>query len=153
MPDHPNVLYIITHDQGIAINSLQGAGPMPSVRHGIPTPNLDEIAKKGVLLSNHFSTCPLCTPARGSLMTGQYPHVNGLVGLVHRGFSFNEGFKTVLHVFKEAGYDTTLVGFQHEIKNEPTLLGYDDFRATQFIDRCHWLLDDIEDVFKRKSRQ
>ncbi|MHA1730576.1 MAG: sulfatase family protein [Promethearchaeota archaeon] len=140
----PNVVFLITHDQGVAGHPYDGAGP--DAMAGVSTPNMDAVASRGVTLTNHFGTAPLCSPARGSLMTGLYPHENGLVGLTHRGFRYNEGQRTLLHVLKEmGGYRTVLLGLQHE-GLDPRLLGYDDFHATSLITRCMWLVDDLEEV-------
>ncbi len=141
----PNVLYIITHDQGIAAACYAGAGPDAS--ENLPTPNIDALAGQGVLFTNHFATAPLCSPARGSLLTGVYPHQNGLVGLVHRGFSLNQGQQTVVHAFHNAGYRTELVGMQHEAKNPPSL-GYDDVRATTLISPCINISEDVHDTLR-----
>ncbi len=141
----PNVLYIIAHDQGIAAACYTGAGPDASA--SLPTPNIDTLASQGVIFTNHFATAPLCSPARGSLLTGVYPHQNGLVGLVHRGFSLNEGQQTVIHAFHDAGYHTVLLGMQHESKN-PLSLGYEDVRATTLISPCVNLTEDVHDTLR-----
>ncbi|MHA1339542.1 MAG: sulfatase family protein [Promethearchaeota archaeon] len=124
--EHPNVLYIISHDQGTAarcyaLYSLEAS-------ETLITPNIDNLANEGVILTQHFATSPLCSPARASLLTSKLPHQNGLVGLVHRGFSLNKGEKTVLHAFKDQGYKTILIGFQHESK-DPYKLGYSEVHA------------------------
>ncbi len=141
----PNVLYIITHDQGIAAACYAGAGP--DAFPNLPTPNIDSLAEQGVLFTNHFSTAPLCSPARSSLLTGIYPHQNGLVGLVHRGFFLNQGQQTVIHAFHDAGYRTVLLGMQHETKSPPAL-GYVDVRATSLISPCINLTEDILDTLR-----
>lgn len=50
--------------------------------HGHPvvkTPHLDELAKKSCDFTNSYTVCPLCTPARGSMFTGLYPHQSGVI--------------------------------------------------------------------------
>jgi arylsulfatase A-like enzyme len=44
------------------------------------TPNLDEFAKSGVTFTRAFCQFPLCGPSRASIITGQYPLVNGVMG-------------------------------------------------------------------------
>jgi len=111
----PNVLFIICHDLGTQL----GCYGDPSLR----TANLDSLAEAGVRFDNYFSTTPLCSPSRGSILTGRYPHSNGLNGLTHRGFSLNPGERCLPELLAEAGYDTLLFGFQHEA-TDPGRLGY-----------------------------
>ncbi|MHA1822018.1 MAG: sulfatase family protein [Promethearchaeota archaeon] len=144
----PNVIYIITHDQGIAAACFNGAGP--DANPNLPTPNIDKFAESGVKLMKHFGTAPFCSPARGSLLTGMYPHSNGLIGLAHRNFSYKQGVKTLIQHFKEHNYHTILIGLQHEDK-DASRLGYDELIATQFIPRCEYLLEDIEEKLKELS--
>ena len=42
------------------------------------TPNIDKLAEEGVLFKNTYTTCPVCSPARASIMTGKYPHSHGI---------------------------------------------------------------------------
>jgi len=114
----PNILIIICHDLGQQL----GCYGDPSLR----THNLDRLAQEGVRFENHFCTTPLCSPSRGSIITGRYPHTNGLVGLAHRGFDLNEGEVTMAHYLKRKGYETHLFGFEHEAR-EPDIakLGYE----------------------------
>ncbi|WP_305767135.1 sulfatase-like hydrolase/transferase [Candidatus Epulonipiscium viviparus] len=67
-----NVLFIFT-DQWRA--DCMGYRNHPVVK----TPNLDKLAQKSVDFKNSFTTTPLCTPARGSLLTGLYPHQSGII--------------------------------------------------------------------------
>ena len=59
----PNVIYIIADDLGYGDLSVYG-------QTNFSTPNIDAIAKKGILFKQHYSSAPVCAPARGSLMTG-----------------------------------------------------------------------------------
>src|SRR6056297_2811807 len=122
----PNVLYVITHDQGIAASCYADYGPCASSK--MKTPNLDAIAQKGVMFTNQFGTAPQCSPARGSLITSMHPHVNGLTGLTHRGFEIApENQKiTIFQHFKKHGYFTKLVGFQHETEYDTKIIGYQE---------------------------
>lgn len=70
--DKPNVLFIMSDDLNTA---LSGMGH-PECK----TPNLDELAETGVTFTRAFCQFPLCGPSRASMMTGQYPLLNGVVG-------------------------------------------------------------------------
>ena len=62
----PNVIIVFCDDLGYA-----DIGPFGSKTHA--TPVLDRMAKEGMRLTDFYSTCPVCTPSRSSLMTGCYP--------------------------------------------------------------------------------
>ena len=78
----PNILYLHSHDTG---RYVQPYG------HAIPTPNLQRLAEQGVLFRQNFCANPTCSPSRACLLTGQYAHSNGMIGLAHRGFSMPDG--------------------------------------------------------------
>jgi arylsulfatase A-like enzyme len=117
MKERPNVLLITTHDLGTHLGCY-GWDP------GLPTPHLDQLASEGVRFENHFCTAPYCSPSRGSIITGQYPHVNGLMGLVNLGWDIPPENTFLPAVLGRAGYETALFGFQHVAEN-PARLGYD----------------------------
>ena len=108
-PHRPNVLVIIPHDLGTHL----GCYGDDSVR----SPNLDALAADGVRFANHFACAPYCSPSRGTLFTGRYPHTNGLMGLVNLGWTLPDGPETVAQSLGAAGYETYLFGMQHEAKD------------------------------------
>ena len=108
----PNVLVIVPHDQGIAARCYAGAGQ--DGLSSLQTPNEDWLAEQGTLLKNHHGTAPMCSPARGSLYTGLYPHQNGVCGLAHRGHEYDPGIKTIAHHLGRHGYVTAVINGQHE---------------------------------------
>jgi len=75
------------------------------------------------VFTNYFCTAAQCSPSRGSILTGRFPHRNGLMGLAHIGWEFNQGEKTLPMYLNEAGYSTHLFGLQHESR-DPARLGY-----------------------------
>jgi arylsulfatase A-like enzyme len=112
----PNILLLHCHDLGDFLGC-----------YGVPvaTPCLDALARDGVLFENHFATGTVCTPSRGSLMTGCYPHTSGLMGLVHRGWALDtRHFPPLPALLRGKGYRTLLCGVQHE-HWDPKQLGYD----------------------------
>jgi len=64
-----NILLILADDQGAHLSALG--------TNGISTPNVDNLAKNGMLFTNAFAVVPSCSPSRSSIMTGMYPHTNG----------------------------------------------------------------------------
>jgi hypothetical protein len=70
-PEHPNILFIYTDDQGVWTPGVYG-------NRQAHTPNIDRLAREGARLTNAFSTAPVCSPARASLMTGRYSSEVGI---------------------------------------------------------------------------
>lgn len=118
MPEKMNVLYINSHDTG---RYVQPYG------YAIPTPNIQKLAERGVLFRQAFNGGPTCSASRAALLTGQYPHSSGMLGLAHRGFSLNDPTQHLCHTLRANGYFTAQSGFQHvaEQKNSK-ILGYDE---------------------------
>jgi N-sulfoglucosamine sulfohydrolase len=116
MTQLPNILYIHCHDTG-RLTSPYG--------YDVPTPNLQRLATEGVLFRHAFCAAPTCSPSRASLLTGECPHSNGMLGLVNRGFSMSNYQHHIIHTLRrEAGYKSTLIGLQH-IAKDPLVIGYD----------------------------
>ena len=80
-PGRPNILYIHSHDTG---RYIQPFG------HAIETPNIQRLAEEGLLFRKAFCVAPTCSPSRAGLLTGQYAHCSGMLGLAHRGFSLHD---------------------------------------------------------------
>ena len=118
----PNIILFITHDQGQFLKCYN----TEKTPNSLQTPNLDKLAKDGIRFTNYFCTAPQCSPSRGSIQTSLYPHQNGLMGLVNRGWSLPTSNKTIPMYLREAGYSTHLIGLQHEARDVKTL-GYDSF--------------------------
>ena len=112
----PNVLYIHSHDTG---RYVQPYG------YQVPTPNIQLLADQGTLFRDAFCAAPTCSGSRASLLTGQYCHSNGMLGLAHRGWSLNDYGEHVIHPLHSAGYTSVLIGEQH-ISENPEVIGYHD---------------------------
>ena len=112
----PNILYIHSHDSGRYLSPYG---------HPVPTPNLKKLALEGVLFRQAFCAAPTCSPSRACLLTGQYAHQNGMLGLAHRGFAMNDYRRHILHTLRDGGYRSVLAGLQH-IADKPEKIGYDE---------------------------
>ncbi len=76
----------------------------------VQTPNLDALAAQSVNFSTAVANCPVCSPYRASLMTGQYPLTHGVfVNDVHLGHDV----PSIADAYKGAGYDTAYIGKWH----------------------------------------
>jgi arylsulfatase A-like enzyme len=111
----PNIIYLHSHDTG---RYLQPYG------HAVPAPHFQKLAEQGILFRQAFNAGPTCSPSRAALLTGCCPHVNGMYGLAHRGFSLKDYSQVIVHPLRAAGYHTELFGIQH-IARDPNVIGYD----------------------------
>ena len=116
-----NVIILHSHDTGRML-SPYGAP--------VDTPQLARFAGESVRFSRAYCVSPTCSPARGALSTGRYPHQNGLIGLAHFGFSLNAPTEHAAALLERAGYESVLCGIQHET-NAPRSLGYSRIMAAQ----------------------
>ncbi len=143
MPTALNILYLHCHDAG---RYIQPYG------HAMQTPHLQQLAEEGVLFRQAFSAAPTCSPSRAALVTGEWAHCNGMLGLAHRGFTLRDYGHHIVRTLKKAGYTTALSGFQHVAKPphaNPAVIGYDEIltegedfasvteHAESFLERPH----------------
>lgn len=118
----PNVILIMTDDQGYGDFSLHGCD-------SCFTPNLDDFAQNGVQFER-FYVSPVCAPTRASLLTGRYHLRTGTTWVTHRKEVMNSDEMTIAEVFKAAGYKTGIFGKWHngeQFPNTPKGQGFDDF--------------------------
>ena len=78
----------------------------PNVR----TPNIDSLARRGVRFDAAVAGAPWCTPFRGSLLTGLYPHQTGVDRTPKR---LNPSFPTIAQPLRQSGYHTAYIGKWH----------------------------------------
>jgi arylsulfatase len=122
----PNLLVLLMDDVGWGDFGCYGGG----VAVGAPTPNIDKLARRGLLLTSCYSE-PSCTPSRASLLTGRLPMRHGL----HRPPMYGErgglqGEITLAQLLSDAGYVTQAVGKWHlgeNVESQPQHVGFDDF--------------------------
>jgi len=111
----PNILYIHSHDTG---RYVQPYG------YDIPTPNIQSLADQGVLFRQAFCAGPTCSPSRASLVSGQSPHSNGVMGLSHRAnFRLHDPGHHIINTLHAHGYTSALAGLQH-IDSSAERIGY-----------------------------
>jgi arylsulfatase len=118
MPLRPNVLLVMTDQQrGDCLG-------VDELARGVLTPNLDELAASGARCARAYSSCPICTPARRSLLSGQHPATHGLL-------SFDSELEweieeTLPALFRGAGYQTQLVGRSMDQHPARKRLGFEE---------------------------
>jgi choline-sulfatase len=111
-PTRPNVLYIVSDDQGAWALGCAG-------NTEIRTPALDRLARKGIRFDNFFCTSPVCSPARASLLTGDIPSQHGVHDWIRVGsmgdsrVDYLAGQTLITDVLADAGYRCGLVGKWH----------------------------------------
>ena len=111
-----NIVLIHTHDTGRYISPYG---------YNAKTTNIQKIANIGSVYRNFFTAAPTCSPSRSALMTGLYPHQNGMFGLAHRGSRLNDYEGHLSNFLKNQNFETALFGIQHEInKKNLAELGY-----------------------------
>lgn len=111
----PNIVLIVSDDHHW---QCLGAAGNPN----ISTPNLDSLARRGVMFTDGVISTPQCAPSRGILLSGQESFQNGLDSNRHTGFrSFNGA--TVVEQLRRGGYETNLVGKWH-IDPTPKACGF-----------------------------
>jgi arylsulfatase A-like enzyme len=86
----------------------------------IRTPNLDALAKEGILFRNTLANTPVCCPARAVLLTGRYAHANGMVA---NDLRFNESEVTIAEILRGQGYRTGFIGKWH-LDGGPRMPGF-----------------------------
>jgi len=113
--EHPNIVLFVADDLGWNDLGCYGAADMR-------TPNIDRLAAEGVRFTNAFVSTSSCSASRASIITGQYPHTNGVTSLTHvRKRTMLSPFSTTLpDVLCEAGYNTALEGKWHVAPYFPT---------------------------------
>ncbi len=105
----PNIIFILTDDLGfgdlgILFQNQRAAQGKPFHK----TPNLDRLAREGMLLTRHYAPAPVCAPSRASLMSGLHQgHANVRNNQFDKALADNH---TIASVLKQAGYATALIG-------------------------------------------
>lgn len=146
--DRPNVVLILADDLGYQDVGFNGC-------KDIPTPNIDALAKNGVIFKNGYVTYAVCGPSRAGLITGRYQDRFGFSrnpllapNDIDMGLPLSE--ETMADILKRNGYTSSAIGKWHLGTHPalyPTKRGFDEFYG--FVDGGHhyfpqnWTLNDI----------
>ena len=112
----PNIIFILTDDQRYDAMSCAG-------HPWLKTPNMDRLAKEGVLFDNAFVTTSLCSPSRASFLTGCYAHTHGV--FMNNGKDPNPSIPMFPQLLREAGYQTAFIGKWHMGRADSPRPGFD----------------------------
>ena len=141
--EKPNVLIILVDDLGYGDLSSYGAKDLKS-------PKIDSLISSGMRFDSFYANCPVCSPTRAALLSGTYPDIAGVPGVIRTHPQNNWGWLspnvTLLPtILKSSGYHTSIVGKWHlglEEPNTPNVRGFDFFKG--------FLCDMIDDYYKHR---
>ena len=139
MSDQPNLLFLWTDQQ--AVNTLGAYG-----NDQIETPNLDRLATQSTCFENAYVSQPVCTPARGTVMTGQYPHMTGVTAN-NTPLAVNDACLPELGDFDD--YRTCWIGKWHLGDEIFAQHGFDEWIATE--DGYHPFYGEDRDKTRRSA--
>ena len=140
----PNILMILVDDLGYGDLSSYGATDLK-------TPHIDGLVSAGMRFDNFYANCPVCSPTRAALLSGRYPDMAGVPGVVRTHITNSWGYlaphaELLPKLLKPAGYHTAIVGKWHlglESPNTPNERGFDHF---------HGFLGDMMDDYYNHRR-
>lgn len=150
--DHPNVVLVITDDQGYGDLAC----------HGNPvavTPNLDRLHGESVRLED-FHVAPMCTPTRGQLLTGLDACRNGALNVSSGRTLLRADLPTLADAFRAAGYATGIFGKWHLGDNFPYRPQDRGFDESLWFPSSHissvpdyWENDYFDDVYQHNGER
>ena len=149
--EKPNVIFILTDDQGYGDLSCHGN---PVLR----TPHMDRLHSESIRFTD-FHVSPLCTPTRGALLTGRDPGRNGAYRTSAGRTMLHENERTLGNLFAEDGYVTGMFGKWHLGDNAPHRPQDHGFQDVVWH-RCggigqvsdHWGNDYLDDTYERNGK-
>ena len=131
--EKPNLLVIMVDDLGYGDLSVYGAPDLKS-------PHIDALMNDGMRFDAFYANCPVCSPTRASFLTGLYPDMAGVPGVIRTPLperptswgNLRNDVTTLPGHLKTAGYDTALIGKWHlglEAPDRPNDVGFDFFHG------------------------
>ncbi len=125
----PNVVFIMTDDHGAWASGVYGCAEMQ-------TPNVDALAKEGMLFTSAFAATPVCSPSRVTFFTGKLPYAHGVQDWIIPKESFGPASKPVLaehesftEVLARNGYHLGMSGKWHMGGDEHAQEGFSYWRT------------------------
>ncbi|MCP4263852.1 MAG: sulfatase-like hydrolase/transferase [Planctomycetes bacterium] len=139
----PNLLIIHTDQLSCWALSIYAKHRTETANYGkvlVKTPYIDSLAEEGAIFYNFFTNSAVCTPSRGCLVTGRYPHAHGAY---KNNIELNRDEVTIAHILQNNGYETGYAGKWH-IDGPPKPGWIKPDRSMGFVDcrfmfnRGHW---------------
>jgi arylsulfatase A-like enzyme len=112
----PNIIFIFSDDHAYQAISAYDS----RLANIAPTPNIDRIAKEGMLFKKAYVTNSICAPSRAVILTGKHSHLNGVID---NGVEFDGAQQTFPKLLQKLEYQTAIIGKWH-LKSQPTGFDY-----------------------------
>lgn len=127
---NPNIIIILADDLGYGDLSCLGA-------KDVNTPNIDQLAAKGIQFTQFYANSTVCSPSRASLLSGRYPDLVGVPGVIRQEKNDSWGYlkedvALLPSLLKRKNYHTALIGKWHlgyRFPNLPNDKGFDHFKG------------------------
>ena len=142
----PNVIVILVDDAGYVDFGFMGS-------KDLQTPNIDALAKSGVIFTDAHVSATVCAPSRAGLITGKYQQRFGFEANGTGGIGLSDDVTTIANVFKSNGYNTYALGKWHlgkSVSDHPNQRGFDEFYGFLAGSRSYF---PIENPSKEKMLQ
>lgn len=107
--ERPNILFILSDDHTSQAWGIYGG----ILEDYVQNENIKRLAAEGAVLNNTFCTNSICTPSRGSILTGQYSHVNQVYTLSE---PLPRGHPNIAKTLSDNGYQTAVIGKWHLVE-------------------------------------
>jgi arylsulfatase A-like enzyme len=128
--DKPNIIFILADDLGYGDLSCYGA-------KDVKTPHIDEIAQSGIKFTRAYANSTVCSPSRAAILTGNYPDLVGVPGVIrdmpdNNWGNLKDDIETLPSALQKLNYKTALIGKWHlgyKSPDVPNERGFDFFKG------------------------